>query len=210
MPSTHIPGPQVALSIDMHAMESHFPPGRILDNGDSGRLLIDKQKFEKVAALANSFKLPDKGLIHNFAYILLWIEAEVITAADNGNAGSQFNKMWTELEKLRDYLLTHRITSVKLQGEVKRDQPGKPFVMTEEINIDRLCDAIRTAYRDEFNHDRNNGTGKGKRAWQKRKLVKVRNRFMNYLAAVPELDSLSLEQQSRLFNGLTAIAGLSR
>ena len=63
----------------------------------------------------------------------------------------------------------------------------------EEINIDRICDGIRTTFREEFDNDKQTRRSKGAKNWKRRKMVKVKNRMLNYLAALPGTDKLSLE-----------------
>jgi hypothetical protein len=209
MPSSTYTGPRVALSVDLHKMEDHFPPDMLLNNGRAGKLMIDRKRYGQVEEMVGRFEISGPKIIHQLCYIMLWMEEEILHASDVNNPEGEFNRMWAEIEQLQDFLLTHRITEITLEGEMTRvDDNGKPFIVKNDINIDKVCDGIRSAFRDEFNHDRKKRRSKGRTAWQRRKMVKVRNRFMNYLASVPELDALSLEQQSELFDRLSAILGL--
>jgi hypothetical protein len=107
-----------------------------------------------------------------------------------------------EVDELKDYLLTHRVISISLQGEVRRNEPGKKLTLREDINIDRICDGLRSVFRDEFQQDREKRLTKGLAYWKKRKMIKIRNYFFNYFTSVAELDKLSLESQNELIDQL--------
>jgi hypothetical protein len=207
MALTRYPGPQVTLSVDLVRMEKHFPPGMLLNHGKAGILRIDRNRYDLVEEMMAKSGISDEKVVHEICYILLWMEEEILHASDPGNPEGEFNRMWMEIEQLQDFLLTHRVTSITLEGEMTRDDPGKPFVVKEEINIDKVCDGIRSAFRDEFNHGKKKRRSKGRTAWQRRKMVKVKNMFLNYLN-VTELDTLSLEKQSGLFDRLAGMLGL--
>jgi hypothetical protein len=202
------PGPQVILAVDLGRMEKHFPPDMILNHGKAGILRIDRNRYDQVEKIMARVGVKEERIVHEICYILLWMEEEILHASDPGNPEGEFNRMWTEIERLQDFLLTHRVTSIILKGEMTRDDQEKPFVVNNDINIDKVCDGIRSAFRDEFNHDKKKRRSKGRTAWQRRKMVKVRNMFLNYLATVPELDALSLEKQSTLFDKIAGIPGL--
>ncbi len=202
------PGPQVTLSVDLSKMEKHFPPDMILNHGRAGILMIDRNRYDRVEKMLSRLTITGSKTVHEMCYILLWMEEEIVHASDPGNLEGEFNRMWLEIEKLQDFLLSHRVTSITLEGEMTRDAPGKPFVVKEDINIDKICDGIRSAFRDEFNHGKKRRRSKGRTEWQRRKMVKVRDSFLRYLVTVPELDRLSLEQQSELFEKLAGMPGV--
>lgn len=208
MPPARRPGPQVTLTVDLGKMENHFAPDMMLNHGKAGMLVIDRNRYDRIEEIMAGVEISDTKILHEIGYILLWMEEEIQHASDAGNPEGEFNRMWTEIEQLQDFLLNHRITSIALQGEMSREDPGKAFVVRDVINIDKICDGIRSAFRDEFNHSKKKRRSKGRTAWQRRKMVRVRNLFLNYLVTVPELDALSLEQQSELFDRLAAILGL--
>lgn len=207
MPFKRQPGPQVTLSVDLGRMEKHFPPDMILNHGRAGILMIDRKRYDQVEKMLSGLGISNSSTVHEICYILLWMEEEIVHASDPANPEGEFNLMWTEIEQLQDFLLSHRVTSITLEGEMTRDAPGKPFIVKEDINIDKICDGIRSAFRDEFNHKKKKRRSKGRTDWQRRKMVKVRDMFLNYLNDT-ELDTLSLEQQSSMFDRLSGMIGL--
>lgn len=207
MALTRYPGPQVTLSVDLVRMEKHFPPGMLLNHGKAGILRIDRNRYGQVEKILARVDISEARTVHEMCYVLLWMEEEILHASDPNNPEGEFNRMWSEIEQLQDFLLSHRVTSITLKGEMTRDDTGKPFVVKNNINIDKICDGIRSAFRDEFNHDKKKRRSKGRTAWQRRKMVVVRNMFLNYMVSDPALDALSLEHQSELFKKLVTILG---
>jgi hypothetical protein len=63
-------------------------------------------------------------------------------------------------------------------------------------------------FREEFQQDYWRGKTKGLKAWQKRKMIRIRDSFLNYFTTVPALDSFSLEEQNELISRLAQLAGL--
>jgi hypothetical protein len=82
---------------------------------------------------------------------------------------------------------------------------GNAIELTDEINIDRICDGLRTVFREEFDQKRNKRRKKGLTAWQNRKLARIRVRILKYLTQIPELDELSLEEQNDLIEALLRV-----
>jgi hypothetical protein len=105
-------------------------------------------------------------------------------------------------------LLNHRITSISLNGDYERNKPGEELILREDVNIDRICDGIRSVFNEEFHHDKQRRRTKGLTAWQKRKMIKIKNKILNYFTSVPMLDELSLEEQNQLIDDISRMAGL--
>jgi hypothetical protein len=140
--------------------------------------------------------------------MLLWIEDQIQADDHVDNPSGKLYHMWLELDNLKTYLMNHRITSVRFYGDYERNKPGKHLTIVEEINIDRLCDGIRSIFREDFMHDKNRRRTKGQKAWQRRKMVQVSNKILNYFTSIPTLDDLSLEEQNELISRMAELAGL--
>jgi len=116
--------------------------------------------------------------------------------------------MLAELDGLKGYLMTNRVTSISFRGDYEKNKPGEEFVLQENINIDRICDGIRSVFRDEFGQDKERRRSKGLRAWQRRKMIRIRNNILNYFTSITELDELSLDEQNLLIDRISDLAGL--
>ena len=201
-------GPKVKLAIDLQKIDRYFPLDADLSEGLEINLLIDRHRYDEVEALLAEYNLATDQVIHEFCFVLLWIERETQAVSDPANYSGKLYQMWTELDNLKQYLLHHRITSISFHGEYERHRPGKTLVIKEGINIDRICDGIRSVFRDEFNNDSQRRKTKGQRAWQRRKMMQVKNNILNYFTTIPQIDELSLEEQNELIDNLSRMAGL--
>jgi hypothetical protein len=202
------PGPKIKLAVDLHKIARYFPVNFEATEGFDYELVIDRGHYDSVEALLEEYQINDDQIIQEICFILLWIERETQAVEDPENSSGKLYQMWVELDNLKKYLMNNRITSISLHGEVERNKPGKTLALKEEINIDRLCDGIRSIFREEFLNDKNRRRTKGQRAWQKRKMVRVSNNILNYFTSIPELDELSLEEQKELISRLSLMAGL--
>jgi len=200
------PVPIVKLAVNLQKIEKYF----LLDHEPQGGLdydlIIDRHRYDQVESLLEDYDIADPVIVQELCFVILWIEKELGVIDDLQSKSGKYHQMWLEIDSLKDYLLKHRITSIKLEGDLKKNKPGKPLTITEEINIDRLCDGIRSVFREEFQNDESKRLSKGRKKWKKRKMVKIRNNIMNYLTSIPGTDSLSLEQESDIIDRLTAIA----
>lgn len=201
-------GPKVKLAVDLYKIHQFFPIDFDVHEGFSFEMIIDRQRYDEVEVLLKEYDLTDDTIIREFCFVLIWIEKETLGGDDLDNLSGKYFQMWLELDNLKQYLLRHRITSISLHGEYERSKPGKTFSLREEINIDRLCDGIRSIFKDEFNSDQQKRTTKGLTNWKRRKMVKVRNNILNYFTSIPALDDLSLEEQNELIVQLSRLAGL--
>lgn len=202
------PGPKVKLAIDLHKIDRFFPLQFDSEEESGFELIVDRELYDSVESLLAEFGIESDHLTHEFCFVLLWIAKEIQAVEDPENQSGRLYHMWIELDNLKNYLVHHRITSISLHGEYERNKPGKTLVLKEEINIDRLCDGIRSVFREEFLNDKQRRRTKGQRAWQKRKMVSVSNNILNYFTSIPELDQLSLEEQRELIDRLASMAGL--
>jgi hypothetical protein len=202
-------GPKVKLTFDLHKIDRFFPVNFESGEGFDYELIITRERYDEVESLLHGYHLDNDQIIQEFCFILLWIQKETQAVEDPENYSGKLYQMWLELDNLKQYLMNHRITSISLHGEFERNRPGKTMVLKEEINIDRLCDGIRTVFREEFLNDKLRRRTKGQRAWQKRKMVRVSNNILNYFTSIPELDELSLEEQKELISRLAVMAGLA-
>jgi hypothetical protein len=201
-------GPKVKLAVDLHKIHKYFPIEFDVQEGFSFEMMIDRQRYDEVEMLLQEYKLSEDTIIREFCFILIWIEKETLGGDDLDNLSSKYYQMWIELDNLKQYLMHHRIISISLHGEYERHKPGKTFSIKEEINIDRLCDGIRSIFKDEFHSDQQKRTTKGLTNWKRRKMVKVKNNILNYFTSIPTLDELSLEEQNELIERLSRLAGL--
>ena len=200
-------GPKIKLSIDLHKMEKYFP----LDysfRGDFGHdIKIDRLRYDEVEALLDEFDISEARIIQELCFILLWIENEIRAGDGQDSYSGKYYQMRVELDNLKHYLLNNRITSVSFKGEYERNRASKTLTLREEINIDRICDGLRSVFRDEFHHDLQQSKKGGLKNWKKRKMIIVKNNMLNYLATVARLDSLSLEDQNHIIGRLSDLAG---
>jgi hypothetical protein len=179
-----------------------------LKEGFDYNMIIDKQRYDEVAGFLAFHDMAEDLLIREICFILLWIEKETQSGHERDNSSGKFYQMWNELDGLKEYLLNNRITSVSFRGEYGRNKPSEEFIISEDINVDRICDAIRSNFRDEFHHDKQRRRTKGLTTWQRRKMIRIKNNLLNYFSAIPSLDSLSLEEQNDLIEKLSELAGL--
>lgn len=200
------PVPIVKLAVDLQKIEKYF----LLDHSPQGGfdydLIIDRQRYDQVEDLLEEYDIADPDIVQEFCFIILWVEKELGVIDDLHSISGKYRQMWLEIDSLKDYLLKHRITGLTFEGEHKRNKPGNPLTIKEEINIDRLCDGIRSVFRDEFQNDESKRMSKGRRKWKRRKMVKIRNNIMNYFTSIPGSDFLSLDQESDIIERLTAMA----
>jgi hypothetical protein len=201
-------GPKIRLAIDLHRIEKYFRLDYNIQGGFDYDMIIDRNRYNDLAALLNEYHIKEDGIILEVCFILLWIEKEIKAGADQDNYSGEFNQMWIELDNLKDYLMNNRITAISFRGEYERNQSGEEIILKEDINIDRICDGIRSIFRDEFKSDKQTRRKKSLRTWKRRKLILVKNNILNYFTAIPELDDLSLEDQNNFISKLTDLAGL--
>lgn len=203
-----MPGPKVKIAVDLQKISRYFPVNLNAAGSVDYDLIIDRSLYDDMEMLMNQYDISEDRIIHEFCFIHLWIEKEIQSNDSVEDQSGKLYHMWVEIDKLKQYLVSHRITSVSFHGEYERNKPGKTLVLKEEINIDRLCDGIRSIFREDFLQDKNRRRTKGQRAWQRRRMVKVSNRILNYFTSIPELDELSLEEQNMLIGKLALMAGL--
>jgi hypothetical protein len=201
-------GPKVKLAVDLQKIGKYFPINFDNQGVFDYEMMIDRKIYDDVETLLNDFDISDDRIIREFCFILRWIEKETLADNDRENNTGKFYQMWVELDNLKQYLMQHRITSISFHGEYERNRPGKTLSLKEEINIDRLCDGVRSIFKDEFTADRQRRTTKGLTNWKRRKMVKVKNNILNYFTSISTLDDLSLEEQNELIDKLSVLAGL--
>jgi hypothetical protein len=201
-------GPKIKLSIDLNRIDRYFPLDHERLEGFDFDITIDRQRYDTVAALLQAYGVSEEKIIQEICFIISWIEAELKIVDSPEGIHSKFYQMRNELDELQHYLLMHRITSISFRGEFGRKNEGEDFIMNEEINIDRVCDGLRTVFREEFDEDKLKRKTKGLAAWRRRKLDKVRNNFLNYFTSIQELDELSLEDQNDLIGKLIEMSAL--
>ena len=201
-------GPKIKLAVDLHRIDKYFPLDNNLEGSFDYNMIIDRKRYDDVAALLKKFDISEDVVIREICFILLWIEKETRAGDGQDDNSGKFYQMWDELDNLKDYLMKNRITSISFSGEYERNKPGEEFTLNEDINIDRICDGIRSIFRDEFHHDKQKRKSKGLTAWQRRKMIRIRNNFLNYFSAVPKLDDLSLEDQNHLIDTISDLAGI--
>jgi hypothetical protein len=201
-------GPKIKLAIDIQKLEKYFQLGNGMPVGFEYDWVIDRQVYESVASILRGYKITDENIVKELCFILLWVEKEILSGNEQDGVPGKYDRMWAEIDGLKEYLLHHRVTQVTFLGEKERNSPGQDLSIKEEINIDRLCDGIRSVFREEFEYDNQKRRSKGQRAWQRRKMTKMRNNFLNYFTSDPRLDDLSLEEQNQLINQFSALAGL--
>jgi hypothetical protein len=200
-------GPIIKLAIDIHKIDKYFPLDYNLQGGLEYDMNIERQRFEEVTALLNEYDISDSKIIQEFCFISIWIEKEIRASDERNSLSGDFYQMWLELDNLKQYLLNNRITEISFKGEYERNQPGKTLTLKEEINIDRICDGIRSIFSNEFNYKKTKkGTG-GQLTWKRKKMEMVKNNILKYLVTIPELDSLSFESQFYIIGYLSALAG---
>ncbi|MCK9400176.1 MAG: hypothetical protein M0Q51_09320 [Bacteroidales bacterium] len=201
-------GPKIKLAIDLHRIDKFFPLDYNSQGGFDYNMIIDRQRYDEVAALLIEYDISEDQAILEICFILLWIEKETQSGDDKDNYSGKYYQMWAELDKLKQYLMNNRITSISFKGEYERNKPNEVITLQEEINIDRVCDGIRSIFRDEFNNDKQRRGKKGLRTWKRKKMIRVKNNILNYFTTIPSLDELSLEDQYYLIGKLSDLAGI--
>lgn len=201
-------GPKIKLSVDLHRIDKYFPLDHNMKEGFDYNMIIDRQRYDEVAALLYEYVISQDQVIQEICFLLLWIEKEIQAGDEQDNYSGKYNQMWVELDSLKQYLMHHRVTSVSFRGEYEKNKAGEDLTLNEDINIDRLCDGIRSIFREEFSYDIKRRRTKGLTAWRRRKMIRIRNNFLNYFTTIPWLDELSLEEQNDLISKLTDLAGL--
>jgi len=201
-------GPKIKLAVNLHRLDKYFPLEMHLKEAFDYDWIVDRDRYEQVAYLLKRFAVKDDHIIRECCFILLWIKKETQAGEERGNIKGKFYQMQDELDKLKEYLLNNRVTSVTFKGEVQRNKAGEELTLCEDINIDRLCDGVRTIFRHEFSQDKEKRRSKGLTAWQRRKMVKISNNILNYFTSVPGLDKLTLEEQHDFIEKLSEMAGL--
>lgn len=201
-------GPKIKLPINLHRIARFFPLKSGQESDFDYNLVIDRQMYDEVAVLLGEYGVADDFVIREFCFLLLWVGKETGAGDNRVELSEKFVQMWEEIDGLKHYLLYHRVTSIILKGEAGRSVPGDDYILEEDINIDRICDGIRSVFREEFEHDKQKRRSKGQRAWQRRKMISIRNNILNYFTIIPELDELSLEEQNYLIDKLSVLVGI--
>lgn len=201
-------GPKIKLDINLHRIDRYFPLDFDVEGGYDYDRIIDRKIYDDVAVVLKDYRVKDDQAIREFCFILGWIQRQMSTGINNGTVKSRYEQMADEIEGLKDYFRMHRIRSVTFHGELMKNKAGEDFTMREDINIDRICDGIRVVFREEFDTDKEKRRSKGLRAWQRRKMIRIRNNFFNYFTTIPELDELDLQEQIELIDKLSALAGI--
>lgn len=197
-------GPYIKLAIDLHRMDRYFPLQYDAQGGFEYNLTIARERYDEVADLLREYGIFEDQVLQEVCFARLWVEKETQGGQGTDQPNAKFTQMYTELDKLNDFLMNNRVTSIHFLGEYEKDLPGEEFSMMEEINIDRVCDGLRSVFREEFHQDKQRRRSKGLTAWQRRKLIRIRNYFMIYFSSIPILDELSLEDQNQLVEKLIA------
>jgi len=200
-------GPKIKLAVDLHRIDKFFPLDYNAQGGFDYNMIIDRKRYDEVADLLFEYGISEDQTIREICFILLWIEKETRSGDDKENSSGKFYQMWVELDELKQYLLNNRITAISFRGEYERNIPNEGVTLKEEINIDRVCDGIRSIFRDEFNHDKQRRGKKGLRNWKRKKMIRIKNNILNYFTTIPHLDELSLEDQNDLIGKLSGLAG---
>jgi hypothetical protein len=201
-------GPKIKLDVNLHRMDKYFPLDFDIEGGYDYDRIIDRKRFDDIARVLKQYKVTEDHIIKEFCFIQGWIERETGQGNGDGITLGKYEQMSLEIEELKDYLMKHRIKSVTFRGEYERTKTGEDFTMNEAINIDRICDGLRIIFKDEFDSDPARRRSRGLRAWQRRKMIRIRNNFLNYFTTIPQLDELELEEQKELIDQLTGLVGL--
>jgi hypothetical protein len=201
-----VPVPKIKLSIDIHKISRYIQIDERFLNDAGEEMIIGRDHFDQIVSLLRGYDINDEMVIREFCFIILWISHETRADRCTDRQKGNFYLMWKELDGLRHYLMTHRVTAVSLRGEFERDKEGEEFIMNDPINIDRVCDGLRSVFREEFSHDQKKRRSKGLTAWQKRKMIQVRNQVLNYFSSIPILDDLPMDETTQLIDKLEAIA----
>jgi len=200
--------PVIKLRIDLTALGKHFPLDHTLPGGFGHYLKIERQRCEGVQRLMGIYSLTGQDLVQDLCFVVLWIEKQIEAIDDEDNHSREFRQMWLELDELKEYLLKNRVTAIRFEGESEHELPGEEFVIRQMTNIDRVCDGMRSVFKDEFHHDKHKRRARGQRAWMRRRMEPVKNSILNWMLTVPELDELELEEQNEIIEQLGVLAGL--
>lgn len=192
----------IKIKIDIKNIEKYFPLDYNLEGGLSYKMKIEKQRFEKVKVLLKEFNISNPHIIHEFCFIILWIEEEIQADKNKNFISGEFYRIWIELDKLKQYLQNNMIVSVSLKGETSPE-----YTLKEGYNIDRICDGLRTTFRNEFQYKRSKKKPGGLSKWKGIKMKMIKGKIMHYLGSLPKLDSLSLNSQYYIIGFLSAFAG---
>lgn len=195
------------LVVDLKKMGHYFrleynPEGQL-----QYQLLVDNTRFHLVEELLIEFRIPKALTVHEFCFIILWLQAEIQVYDEKNSHSGKFLRMQTELYNLNQYLLNNRITSICLSGEYEKNKASEMFIIREDINIDRLCDGIRSIFIKEFTEDKTKKTNGGQSSWKRKIMSKFKNGMLRYMDSIPALESLSLETQFYIIGYLAALAG---
>jgi len=205
-------GPKIKLAVNLHRMDRYFPLDYDIEGGYDYDRVIDRKLYDDLAAILKEYNVNDDYTLQEFCFIIGWMERQVGSWNGNGNGNgitkSKYEQMSDEIDRLNEYLTRHRIISVTFRGEYMKLKAGEELTMKEDINIDRVCDGLRVVFKEEFATDREKRRSKGFRAWQRRKMIRIRNHFFNYFTTIPQLDELSLEEQNELIDRLALLVGL--
>lgn len=200
-------GPYIKLAVDLHELDRYFPLDKNLEGGLEYDLIIERKRFDEVAAMLHEFKVSNRQTVQEFCYIVLWISAELDALSSNEGRFGKYRHMWDELTDLKEYLLHNRVTGITLTGEQVNDQPAESITLSDGMNIDRICDGLRSVFRKEF-QDKSDGKGKaGLASWKRKRMGLIRDSVLKYLDSVPKLNSLPLESQYYIIGKLAAMAG---
>jgi hypothetical protein len=194
-------GPKIKLAVDLNRISEYFPLGEAVQEGFGFDLVVERPEYEAMAGILADHGVAEERIILEFCFLRLWVMDE--TGMGEGTRFGRFQRMRAELAELNQYLISHRITKVTFSGTSGRDKGEEEYQLKEDVNIDRLCDGLRCIFKEDFEMDPSRRKSKGMAAWRRRKMEKVRNSFLNYFTAVPELDKLSLEEQNELIDRIT-------
>lgn len=197
--------PKIQLAVDLQKLERYFPINREKHSDHSLDMFIDKERYDVLKGLLGKLGIEDGRIVHEFCFIVIWIE----NVTGSGSGQEMYQRMWAELDLLKEYLLKNRVTSITLHGEIARNLPGEGITLKEEINIDRVCDGLRVVFREEFDYDKPRRRTKGQTNWKRRRLMQARNNILNFFSSISELDDLELQEQNQLIDLLSEIAGIS-
>ncbi len=199
-------GPYIRLTPDLHEISQYFPMNHNLEGRLDYDLVIDRRRHDEVSALLRQYGVVNRQTTQEFCFIVLWIENELRAIDDRENRFGKYYGMWKELDNLNQYLLNHRIISVALEGEVSKNKPGEVFRMKDPMNIDRICDGLRSIFKKEF-QEKTDHSAKGQQAWKRKKMGMMRNAILKYLDSIPKLELLPVETHYLLIGQLSALAG---
>lgn len=195
------------LAIDLQKIDQYFR----LDHTSDGELLykmkIDNTRYHQIEALLKKFDISDTLILHELCFILLWLETEIKVYDGGKNPSRKYNQMQTELDNLNQYLMNNRITAVNFSGEYEKNKQSEIFTLKEDINIDRICDGIRSIFQKEFDKEKTKKTNGGQSSWKMKKMSKFKNNMLKYMDSIPGLEVLSLETHLYIIGVVASLAG---